>query len=416
MRRVAIVALLAWLVSPAFAQQAPITRRVTVGQLEQFLSAARGLKDHQLAEQIYDLRLTERLSEAKFAVLEKELPGPQSQIALAAIGDESEFLELPPAELLATPPPDDAAQSALLAKVNDYIDRTLKRLPDFYATRVTEHFEGTDQAIPIKLRDHFYPDLAGYGDQRISALAGTSITVLYRKGDEVLLEGQKPVRAEKTQGLTSEGEFGPYLAWIQGCMAEGKVSWSRWNLESGNLQGVFHFECSGPSLGGWSPEAIYGVGVLVNGIDEAGRPRGFDMLHPPRLVDVDGEITVDPTNGSIWRLAFVEQGQFPDPSSKEGLTEWWGRLVNYSAVEIGGIVYNCPARSVQMVVFPDPEFAKTRDQEKLERKYGLKESPQREYLNESIFEDYHLFRAETKILPGFDASPSSDQSPSVPKR
>ena len=106
---------------------------VTVAQLEQFLSAAGGVEDFALAKQIYDLKLTERLSDANLMRLEKVLPGPNSQLALTAIADESGVLSLPAAEIPDLPPPDPGAQSALIEKVNQDATSTVKKLPDFYA-------------------------------------------------------------------------------------------------------------------------------------------------------------------------------------------------------------------------------------------------------------------------------------------
>jgi hypothetical protein len=246
----------------------------------------------------------------------------------------------------------------------------------------------------------------------------TSVTVLNRNDHEALTKGEREITREKTSGLTSNGEFGPILVWVHACMHEGKVDWRYWEYGERGPLAIFHISCSGSSTG-WARNAgasglVWGTGVLVSGLLENGPPQVADVLHPMDLVAVDGELGVDPTNGSIRRLAFSEKGRFPDPWSKGGLVEEWDQLIDYSSVEIGGMTYICPVKSMLIAEIPDPDFTKPRDQEKLNRKYGLLEPPQKEYLSDSIFDEYHLFRADAKILPGFTTTPNAGLPPPPP--
>ena len=140
MRRWAILVLLVAIVLPAFAEKPVSTQMVTVAQLEQMLAAAHGVRDGKLAQQIADMKLTERLSDASFARLETNLPGNKSHLALVALADESAFLDLPAAEIPCASAPDASGQAALLAKMMDYLNKAVTRSPDFYATRVTTRF------------------------------------------------------------------------------------------------------------------------------------------------------------------------------------------------------------------------------------------------------------------------------------
>jgi hypothetical protein len=54
---------------------------VTVERLEQLLAAASGKPDVQIAEQLYDLKLTERLSSSRLAIDEANLSGPEAPCA-----------------------------------------------------------------------------------------------------------------------------------------------------------------------------------------------------------------------------------------------------------------------------------------------------------------------------------------------
>jgi hypothetical protein len=101
MRRCVLLACLAAMVSPTFA-----AKRVTVEQLQQVLSAIHSKPDADIARQLSDLQLTERLSTARLLQLEEDFPGPEAQQALTALADLSAFLSLPPAEIPATAAPD----------------------------------------------------------------------------------------------------------------------------------------------------------------------------------------------------------------------------------------------------------------------------------------------------------------------
>ena len=76
MRKWSTLVLLAAIVTPLLAVKPPVTQMVTVEQLEQALATAHGERDGKLAKQISDMKLTERLSDARLARLENELPDP----------------------------------------------------------------------------------------------------------------------------------------------------------------------------------------------------------------------------------------------------------------------------------------------------------------------------------------------------
>jgi hypothetical protein len=71
MRKLTVLLLLVALTCPAFA-----SKRVTVSQLEELLAAAPGKPDAEVAQQISDLELTERLSTTTLARLKTNSPGP----------------------------------------------------------------------------------------------------------------------------------------------------------------------------------------------------------------------------------------------------------------------------------------------------------------------------------------------------
>ena len=70
-------------------------------------------------------------------------------------------------------------------------------------------------------------------------------------------------------------------------------------------------------------------------------------------------------------------------------------LIDYGPVKIGGKTYFCPARSVSLARGRSTISLKLWDQSFLS--YG----PYSTKMNDMRFSNYHLFRAESRILPGF---------------
>jgi len=141
----------------------------------------------KLAQRLSDLELTERLSTASLERLRALSPGIKSTQALKILADESSFLALPAAEIPAVPAPDVATQRQIMGLVVSYVSKTIHQLPNFYATRVTTHFEETPQ------------DQTAFGTIKYQPLHQTSVisaTVLYREGQEIVDKGNAGGKAK----------------------------------------------------------------------------------------------------------------------------------------------------------------------------------------------------------------------------
>jgi VWFA-related protein len=209
----------------------PFLRQVTVEQLEQILQAAHG-KDGK-AQQLSTLELTERLSDARLATLTRELHGSNARDALEQIADQSEFLPPHRSEVPADPPPDPAAQKQILALVTEYLDHTLPKLPNFFASRSAIRFGETAEYTGRKTID----PVSLHVEERSKA------AVLYRHGAEVV--DAAPTESTESQGrpLLTHGTFGPLLSMIRvEISAPGRLRWSRWQQGAGGRQAVFHFQ------------------------------------------------------------------------------------------------------------------------------------------------------------------------------
>src|ERR1700733_8717453 len=136
--RILVLLLIAGFAVPVFA-----AKTVTVEELERAVAKARGAPDAKMAKLLSDLELTDRLSMMRFASLEAELPGPGARQALLVLFDESAFLNLPAAEVPVAAPPERTAQILMLALAQNYAAETISKMPNFFATRATAHFEDT---------------------------------------------------------------------------------------------------------------------------------------------------------------------------------------------------------------------------------------------------------------------------------
>src|SRR5437868_9863101 len=131
MRRIATLLLLAVSASTCVA-----VKPVTSEQLEQMMAAAHNAPDGQVAAQLSELTLIERLSPAAVLRCEAELPGPRARQAFMVLADMSAFLEPPAAEIPNMAKPDPEAQRKMIALAVDYVSKTMRQLPNFYETRV----------------------------------------------------------------------------------------------------------------------------------------------------------------------------------------------------------------------------------------------------------------------------------------
>jgi hypothetical protein len=79
---------------------------------------------------------------------------------------------------------------------------------------------------------------------------------------------------------------------------------------------------------------------------------------------------------------------------------WPGILVSYGPVELGGKTYICPVRSLAVWRSRTVSVLALTDWDETFRTYG----PFATMLNDMASDDYHLFRAETRVLTDVPAS------------
>ena len=172
-------------------------RPINGEQLEQMLAAKNREPDKRLAEQLYELELTERLSAPKLTRSEASLPGPEAKRALRVLADQSLFLDPPATEIPVIPEPNLQAQRRMAALSVDYASKTIHQLPNLYATKVTSSFQHNLKSKKL-----------------LRWVSTESAIVRYRDGQEI--SGSSEFQAELWGWVATAGEFRPVVCGAAG--------------------------------------------------------------------------------------------------------------------------------------------------------------------------------------------------------
>jgi hypothetical protein len=153
-------------------------------------------------------------------------------------------------------------------------------------------------------------------------------------------------------GLTTSGEFGPILGTALLDAAKGNLVWNHWEQGMAGPEAVYSYEIS-------APDSHYKV--------------------DKQTAAYSGEIAVDPATGAILRLVLKSE---MDPAfwpfyTGPGLIVA-DLEVEYGPVALGTRSFLCPLKGV-----------------------ALSRNSHQLWLNDVVFDEYHLFTGETRILPGF---------------
>ena len=352
-------------------------KTMSVEQMEQLLIKLHGQPDGKVAGKLDDVELTERVSLAQLEAWEAEFPGVRTHEELVRLADISIFLNPPAAEVLGDPPPDTEAQVRILQRTLEYVRAKISRLPDFYATRVTTHFEdtlsqhmtysmgtigmGSGLALPTQTAG-----VATTTESRALHSTGEYVTtVTYRDGHEVLDEdtGKRKREERRAPGLTTSGEFGPIIGAVIDDLIHSGLRWRRWERGSSEPMAVFSYAVP-------EGESHFRVGI-TNGNE-------VETSHPA----YHGEIEIDPKTGVILRLIEVADMASPHEAIRASIA------VDYAPVTIGDRSYICPVRAVAFSEIPVPTVSGT----------GGESVPVQINLNDVAFTRYHRFSAEARIV------------------
>ena len=405
MRKLILLGFMAVVVLPTGA-----AKRITIAQLEQTLAAASAehQADFDTARNVARLELSERLTPATLDRLGEKLAlGPRTTLALEMLADQSALLDPPASELPATALPDADTQHKLISAARSYVERTLPRLPNFFATRTTERFDDSPQ-MPVK---GGWPVRAG-----LHQVGTLSRQITYRDGKEVLDPLAETAangasagtqKAQPEQGLHTWGEFGPELSVILADTANGTVTFSHWEQTPAGLVAVYRY--SVPRAAShytvnyccYRPQDSTQQGPMV----DLGRSRNQHTVMASPEVAVPrpftdkpgyhGTLSIDPATGAIMRIALEADLKTGDPISRVTT------VVEYGPVVIGERSFICPVRSLAI----------SRENPTLN---GHPSDSPTLLMNETSFTNYHRLGATVRILSGATEPGSSEPGDANP--
>jgi hypothetical protein len=396
MRKLSILLALAVIALPALA-----THRVTVDQFHNWLAArkASNQSDVEIAKQISTLQLLERLSPATLASLKSEFsPGPRTAQALDLLADCSVILDPPATELPSRPPPDSAALTAMIKATVHFVGTTMRQMPDFMATRITQSYDDNDPHVAGGMPDTT-EDVNQIAPHNVMIPVGTfTQQITYRDGKEAPSEikdaKQKP--SEAPPGFSTRGEFGPVLSMVLIDASKGKLTWSHWEQMESGIVAVFHYQVPQTAshyavdyccLGAGQDRAS---GATFTETGRGGQPAHFtsnDQFPGANKINdsyrgtpsYHGSIFIDPVTGAVLRITLDAELNPSEPITRNASS------IDYGTVEIGGKKFVCPVRSIAM---------------SLTRAYLKDQAGIRTvlHINRTEFTTYHRFGSSLQIV------------------
>jgi VWFA-related protein len=350
----------------------PALQPVTVAQFEQLLHTAHGAA---VVDQLSHIVLTERLSQTKLQSFLSDSHDKHLRESLKLLVDQSTFLDLPPAELSTDPPPSPAEQQRMLKAAADYLERVIPTLPDFFAVRRAVNYHELTA----------YPGLSTVSEP-LHAEPPVIENVLYRKGEEVLSSASRQTPLEETR-LQTYGTFGSILHVLQVVSKPpSEVLWEGWEETASGRRAVFRFHLNAtPTL-------------TLSGCCY---PNGGSDARTQILSDSHGEFVIDPASGEILRLQTQSDLAGFVPTDRADV------MVSYGPVDIGGRTYIVPLRSVS--IWRGRSVAALRQWDVGFFTWG----PYGTQSNVFTFDQYHMSRAKSRMLPGFELVPNKE--PTTPQ-
>ena len=317
-----------WLMLLVFLASLPpyagATKRVSVVQLEQASTTAQSAHkpDADIARQIGEFELSERLTEATFNRLSASLdPGSQAALALRLLADQSVFLDPPASELPSTAAPDGAAQQRMIEAARTYVAKTVPQSPDLAAIRTTNRYDDRPQVI----KQGGWPVRAGL---HLVSTASREISVFEERTNEATTAAS--TRGPEQSVLISGGEFGSTLSMILTDTVKGKVNWSHWEQAAAGPVAVFHYSVPSSAShfevinslqrlatlqGTSNPRVGSNAGSGIEVTTNNGSNTSTFITRP----GYHGSLSVDPVTGSILRTTMEADskgsGQFRGPRS-----------------------------------------------------------------------------------------------------
>ncbi len=272
---------------------------------------------------------------------------------LDELAHRSAFLEPPGSEILREPQPKEAEQQRILSAAPDYLGTIVPKLPDLFAIRNAVYYRGAPAQDVTQSKE----------------------TVVYRHGDEEIVDYKMQHMAGANQPLKSYGTFGPILNSLQILFSHRPgFTWKRWEKGATGRLAVFAYENSG------TPSVTLSGCCFPN---DAGH--GFVGVSTASHV----EVAIDPGSGAILRVQVQDiLGGFV-PTKRSDL------MVSYGPVDIQGKTFIVPVYSVSIERGRSISMAPAQWNSLTFASWG----PYETRMSVFTFDAYHNFRSEVRILP-----------------
>ena len=362
----------------------PPAKPVTIKELEDTLAANRNASDAKLASILSGVYLTERATTARLASWNAAFTGSKTREALMALADASAFEPLPAMDVPATATPTLAEQKQMMVGVGNYLGKVLPTLPNLVATRSTTYFEDHPSApasqwaeTPSTIRE-----AATDNDPASTQLhwpleraESSKIQVSNVNGKESTMKGAlEPARYAAR--LTTAGEFGPILYGVMMDATHGNLRWAGWEPGKDGPLATFRFDAT-------KENSHFSL-------------RQHAAKGQSQFAAYSGTFTIRPSDGAIVRLVVVAHPESDDRLAAAKL------MVEYGLVDIGGRMYLCPVHGVAL-----SRLSLNANSKKGHAKGGRLQT----HLNDIAFDQYHVFRSNSRMVEGLSADLSKPMPP-----
>jgi hypothetical protein len=348
-------------------------RRFSVSDLERGIEHDKtyGTTANEIAQHLYGIQLTERLSDARLAHLETELPGPEDWEALHSLYDVSAFLDLPEKDVPLSTAPDKTAQTSMVTQALDSVHRMLPSAPEVSATaRIT--------CFASQPRDN------KAGDETLHKTKAFKMADLDLNAREALGNGDEKGADGLTCGLSGRevGELGKALTAIMADASRNALDWSHWEMSGPEREAVFTYSV---------PQELSKFPLRTR-LNELNQGRGQSSVSPDRQINpgYHGEIAIDPRDGSVLRISLIAE------LGSDGPVKVAETMMEYAPVDLGGMRQVFPKRGVTLYEIRNSSNA-TADVQK--NTTTSSSSRGLVYLEDVVFEKYRISRSPRPHLP-----------------
>jgi len=176
---------------------------------------------------------------------------------------------------------------------------------------------------------------------------------------------------------------------------KGKIGWGHWEQRATGPVAVFRYSIP-------RDKSDYVVKYCCLGFQDG------EKRESQSVPAFHGEIAIDAETGAVYRVVILADMLPGDQVFQADV------MVEYDPVEIGGKTYICPSKSVSITTAIAPVFRQvcpsgvgvlTTD---CTRPDPTK--PKDTAINDTVYDSYHVFRSEVRILPEGAAGPG-DKTP-----